>query len=298
MMKNNLDSMQLAAISKLFSANVLQEMTLKGRFDGFASLVKDTSLANSIDNEILVADFYEIMFNKLKKIKNRQEYVYKSAIVQKVLLGKHSLKTSSLLSEFRVENCKADIAVLNGTSTVYEVKSERDKLTRLDRQIAAYSKFFASVNVIVGENHLDAVKLTVPRGVGIMTLSKNFTICIEREADNNPGRTCPSTIFDSIRKDESIKILNAIGVSIPDVPNSRLYMEMRRLFSLQDPESIHYHMVRVLRETRDLSFLYSEIKKVPKSLHAAVLSMPLKINQVANLGQATNTSLTEALKWN
>ncbi|NMH66234.1 sce7726 family protein [Shewanella salipaludis] len=297
-MKQVLDTAQLAAISKLFSSSVLQEMTIKGRYDGFSSLVQETSFLDSVDSDFLVADFYEYMFRMLIRTENRQEYVYKSAVVQKVLLGKHSLNTASMLSEFRVEKSKADIAVLNGTSTVYEIKSERDKLSRLKVQIDSYRKFFANVNVIVGENHIDAVKEIVPVDVGIMTLTNNYTISVDREAVNIPSRTCPSTIFDSIRREESIKILQEIDVSVPELPNSRIYAELKKIFSIQDPEVIHHYMVKVLRETRSLNSLKSTIKKIPNSLRAAVLGMSLKKEDVSNLELVVNTPLVEALKWN
>ncbi|MEI9986083.1 MAG: sce7726 family protein [Aliidongia sp.] len=53
------------------------------------------------------------------------------SVTQKILMGKHSLRTASMLNEFRAGSCKADLVILNGTATVYEIKSERDSLTRL-----------------------------------------------------------------------------------------------------------------------------------------------------------------------
>lgn len=47
-----------------------------------------------------------------------------NVIANKILLGKHSLNTSHMLSEFRVGYNKADVVIINGTSSVYEIKSE------------------------------------------------------------------------------------------------------------------------------------------------------------------------------
>jgi hypothetical protein len=75
-----------------------------------------------------------------------------------------------MLTEFRVGECKADVVILNGTGTVYEVKSERDSLSRLERQIAAYAKVFAKVNVITAESHVTAVMNLMPSDVGVLCL--------------------------------------------------------------------------------------------------------------------------------
>ena len=56
--------------------------------------------------------------------------------------GEHIPQNSTLINEFRVCNSKADIAIINGKSTVYEIKSKYDSLDRLESQIADYKKVF------------------------------------------------------------------------------------------------------------------------------------------------------------
>jgi len=101
-----------------------------------------------------------------------------------------------MLTEFRVGECKADLAILNGTSTVYEVKSERDSLSRLERQVAAYAKVFASVYVIAAETHVSAVIASVPKDVGVLCLNGRYQISPVREprADLSVPRQPQSSI--------------------------------------------------------------------------------------------------------
>ena len=123
---------QLAVISRLFSSAVFREMATKGRSAAFARLFRESSLANSHHSLSRVADAFEAAFTILRAGGCRDEYIYKAALTHRVLLGTHSLKTACMMTEFRVETCKADLAILNGTSTVYEIKSERDSLGRLE----------------------------------------------------------------------------------------------------------------------------------------------------------------------
>ena len=107
----------------------------------------------------------------LRKAGQRDEYVYRAALTHNILLGRHSLNTASLLTEFRAGSCKADLAILNGTATVYEVKSERDSLTRLENQLLNYRKVFAKVYVIVAEQFLQQVIDKTTADIGIMSLA-------------------------------------------------------------------------------------------------------------------------------
>ena len=94
--------------------------------------------------------FYDTIFKRLLR-EYRYEYIYKNAVAKKILLGKHNLNTAFMLTEFRADDCKADTVILNGTSYVYEIKTEMDSFDRLDRQISAYRKVFDYITVISSE---------------------------------------------------------------------------------------------------------------------------------------------------
>ena len=156
-MQRAMNPEQLAAISRLFSSSVDREMARKGKSPLFARLATQSLSVDSLSGSQYVYSLFDGAFSILEREGNRHEYIYKAALTHKILLGKHSLQTASMLNEFRVGQCKADLVILNGTSTVYEVKSERDSLSRLERQVAAYATVFAQVYVIAAEKHVDAV---------------------------------------------------------------------------------------------------------------------------------------------
>ena len=289
------DQKQLTALSRLFSSTVFRELAVAGKSAMFARLVHETGLAAMTAGR--VRDVFEAAFETLWKSGLRDEYVYKAALTHRVLMGKHSLRTACMLSEFRVGMCKADIAILNGTTTVYEIKSERDSLTRLERQLHAYRKVFASVYVIAGENHVEAVLRAAPSDVGVMSLSRRYSIQIRREAENAPERICPASVFEALRTHEASELLRNLGVETPDVPNTRLRTELRKLFELQRPELVHAAMLRTLKRTRDLQPLSALVNQLPPSLHAAALSIPLRRADHDKLVVAVNTPLRSALAW-
>lgn len=296
-MFNSLDTQHIAAVSRLFASSVLQELAVKGRSGLFSRLAKESSLADFLDKSASVRDVYESAFKILKKEKFRNEYSYKAAITQKVLLGVHNLNSAAMLTEFRVGKCKADVAILNGTSTVYEIKSERDSLIRLMSQVDEYRKFFARVNVVVGQNHLDAVQNLLPEDVGIMVLNQRFKISTIREAEENVERVEPLVVFESIRINESVKILQLLGIDVPDVPNTQMYGALKSMFSVLSSTDVHSSMITVLKSTRSLKPLSDLIAKTPSALHTAILTTPIRRMDHARLVNAIDTPITEALKW-
>jgi hypothetical protein len=202
-----------------------------------------------------------------------------------------------MLNEFRVGECKADIAILNGTATVYEIKSERDSLARLERQMKAYSTVFARIFVIAAEAHVDAVIASVPDNVGVLRLNRRYQISTVREAADLPERTSPAAIFDSIRREEARLILGLHGVKVPSVPNTVLHAAMRELFVKLDPRTVHEGMVQILKRTRNLLPLADLVAQLPPSLQSAALSVPLRKVDHVRLVDAVNTRVVDALAW-
>lgn len=288
---------QLAAISRLFSSSVIREMGRKGKSPQFARLAEQSGLTNSLPASGRVSSLFDAAFSLLKRQGLRHEYIYKAALTHKILLGTYSLRTASMLNEFRVGECKADIAILNGTSRVYEVKSERDSLSRLERQVSAYAKVFAQVYVIAAENHVGAVIASVPEDVGILRLNSRHQISPLRDAVDRPERTSPAAIFDSIRTEEARMILLSQGVSVPTVPNTELSCVLRQLFIKLDPCKAHEGMVRVLKKTRNLLPLSDLVSQLPHSLQTAALSVPLRKLDHTRLVAAVNTHLEDAMYW-
>jgi len=293
----NPSSEQLAAISRLFSSSVIREMARKGKSPIFARLASKSFLVDSRTEKQQVSSIFDKAFALLEREGFRHEYVYKAALTHKILLGRHSLQTASMLNEFRVGQCKADLVILNGTSTVYEVKSERDSLARLERQIAAYRTVFARVYVIAAEKHVTAVIEAVPRDVGVMRLNSRYQISTLREAVDRADFTSPSAIFESIRTLEARLILKARGISLPIVPNTQLHSALRELFIRLSPRDAHDGMVQVLRKTRNLLRLSALVAQLPVSLQTAALSLPLRKLDHARLVTAVNTRVKDALAW-
>lgn len=263
----------------------------------FSRLVDQAGLAGRCGAMATVGDAFDTAFDILKVAGQRDEYIYRAALTQKILMGIHSLRTASMLNEFRAGTCKADLVILNGTATVYEIKSERDSLARLANQVANYKRVFAKVNVIASAGHVEGVLATVPADVGVMCLSKRYQISSVREARDCPERICPMTVFESLRTAEAVAILKALGVPVPQVPNTQRHVLLREVFAAIEPATLHAQMVRTLKRTRNLAPLSDLVDMLPESLQAAALSIPVRRADHSRLVEAVGTPLGAAMAW-
>lgn len=291
------DEIKAAALAGFFSATVLKELASRGRSPALARLIRESGLDIDRSSPEKVGAIFDDAFTRLKRRAYRHEYVYKAALMHKVLLGIHSLKTASMVTEFRVGHCKADVVILNGTGTVYEIKSERDGLTRLSRQVDAYSRVFATVNVVVGEKHLSKIKNHVPDYVGLMMLSDRHQVSTLRAAIDDPNRTDPIAIFDAVNQHEASLILQEAGKTLPDVPNTQRYTTYRKMFNTLNGPAAHFGMVSVLKRTRNLRPLSGLLKSVPESLQAAIIATPLNNLERGRLVKALRVPIYEAVAW-
>lgn len=151
--------------------------------------------------------------------------------------------------------------------------------------------------VIAGENHVDAVRRSTTADVGVMCLSKRNHISTLRDAPELPERICPLSVFDAIRTKEAKEILEHLGVSVPRVPNTILNSVLRERFTTLRPADLHFQMVRTLKRTRSLMPLEHLIDRLPPSLHAAALYVPMKKDDHGRVVRAISTQLREALEW-
>jgi len=102
-----------------------------------------------------------------KKIKiNIIEYILKKnsheIVVPEVTIGHKSLNTLY---------ARADIFAINGSITIYEIKSEKDTLKRLSNQLKNYTLYANQVNVVIDKKFLN--KLDINNDIGIYIIENN-----------------------------------------------------------------------------------------------------------------------------
>ena len=176
-----------------------------------------------------------------------------------------------MISELPVASCKADMVILNGTSTVYEIKTELDSLNRLERQICAYQKAFDQINVITTDktNQIREIEKKLPQEVGILSLTSRRTIHTVRSPLSNINNIDKEVIFNILRKREYLSVIKKHHGTIPDVPNTQIYDVAKSIFCEYPTKELHADMVEILKQ-RGIK-MNSFIQDIPRPLKALAI---------------------------
>ena len=85
----------------------------------------------------------------------QNEYIFKNEFLNNWLIKELGEKNSQIFSEFRVGSSIADLAMFNGCSKIFEIKTELDSDSRLTLQLENYQKAFNQVFLIVPKSKLN-----------------------------------------------------------------------------------------------------------------------------------------------
>jgi hypothetical protein len=179
-----------------------------------------------------------------------QEYVFKNEIANQLFLQRHNPDLSGLLTEFRVGSARMDVVVINGTTTCYEIKTDRDELRRLPHQVSAASLVFDRVYVTTTVRFAQAISddISIPRHVGIYCLTPDGRMRMLRRAVSNAHNVSPSAVFDCLRQSEYVSAVRRATGGVPNVPNTKLYRACKELFLKHfGPREAHTVLARALR---------------------------------------------------
>jgi hypothetical protein len=165
-------------------------------------------------------------------------------------------KRAEAVYEFWVprSNERADVVVIGSAMLGYEIKTDRDTLRRLPRQIEAYGRVFDRCTVVLADRHLEAALSIVPEWWGVaMILADRAPLSFRpiRPASLNRG-VDPETLVRLLWRQEARSALSALGAEL-DPRASRASM-WQQLLSLLDLEGLKEAVRRALLE-RDPSLV-------------------------------------------
>ena len=104
---------------------------------------------------------------------------------------------------------RIDLATVSGVLHGYEIKSNRDRLSRLASQAATYSRVLDRVTLVVGAKHIKAALRLVPRWWGVLLVRagiEGVSLDPFRPAAENPDQD-PRALVELLWRDEALELL-------------------------------------------------------------------------------------------
>ena len=212
------------AINRVFTRNVINDLLQKGSNKVFDYVVR--RYVDDCENKTHGELFSEIYAHLGKE--KRNEYYYMNTLLNKLLVGIHSVNTTTVLSNVRIGQAIADFVMINGEGKIYalEVKSALDNFDRLYNQVSNYYKAFSKVSVLLSEHDLNKVERMLSQfdglgeSVGLYLLTDRDTIFNKatiREPKQFDDYLDYACIFKLLRKREYENILVRKDGEIPKV---------------------------------------------------------------------------------
>lgn len=268
-----METNKMSNLNRMFTRNMLRHF-IDGKADNvYSSVVRRyTSDADQKNNRELINEIYCELKNNY-----RNEYFYKNTLLNKLLLGVHSVNTTTALTEVAIAKSKADFVLINGKAVVYEIKTELDNLDRLNSQIDDYYKAFDHVAVVTYEKNLQKLQKvleSINKPVGIYVLRKNGRLGAVQNPQRYIGDLDKEVIFKLLRKSEYEDVIVQQYGYLPEVTQFKYYSACKKMF-LQIPIEESYLVVLGILKKR-MQLEKEEFVKIPYELKFLAYFMDLK----------------------
>lgn len=204
--------------STLFSASMWRPL-LAGkpavRLNEAMTIVRQQLNHSRSTNHQIVTEAYSLIRRGY-----RTEYFYKNLITNNLFVGRHKAANSAVLHEFRIGDSIADTVLVNGTGTVYEIKTEFDDPSKLHGQLENYYQAFPRANVVVPDTlHGFYRDLLRDSPAGLVTVGARGHLRVVKEPKVQLSELSRETIYRTLRQGEVRSVLSEVLGRYPDVPN-------------------------------------------------------------------------------
>ncbi|WP_240905066.1 sce7726 family protein [Flagellimonas oceani] len=175
---------------------------------------------------------YKILENNYQN-----EYVFKNSFLNEILINDIISGDSKVFSEFRIGNAVADLVLFNGTSKVFEIKTEMDSAKRLDIQLKNYRTAFNEIYLIIPESKSKEYTY-LEQEIGIITYQPNDLekFKITRKATSNET-VDPNVIMEVFHTNEYKGLVLEYFGSLPRMTSFNQFEKCKELI-LQIPNHI------------------------------------------------------------
>lgn len=267
-------------LNRVFTRNMLRHF-IDGKIDNvYSSVVRRyTCHADQKNNRELISEIYCELKNNY-----RNEYFYKNTLLNKLLLGIHSVNTTTALTEVAIARSKADFVLINGKAVVYEIKTELDNLDRLCSQIDDYYKAFDHVAVVTYEKNLQQLQQlleSIDKPVGIYVLRKSGKMGTVQAPKRYTNDLDKEVIFKLLRKNEYEDIIIRQYGYLPKVTQFKYYSTCKEMYLNISIEASYLNVLKILKNRMRLE--KEEFIKIPYELKFLAYFMELTHNDYQKL---------------
>ncbi|SOT46303.1 putative phage-related protein, protein cII [Burkholderia cenocepacia] len=268
---------RLRLLARMFTRPVFADIARSGNWEVALGFLAEHGLLTAAKGQPL-ASLFESAWLEIRRA-YRNEFVYKTEIAGRIVFGRHSPNTASLHVELPVGRSIVDVAVFNGTSTAYEIKTEFDTPRRLTTQTSDYLAAFDRVCLVTHPRCAESYAEIVDPRVGVLVLTDRGSLRQIREPLTNRNNVSPQTIFSCLQKAEYIDAVS-LKTGAPVVkPSGIIQAYCGEIFREFTPLEAHAIFVHALRKRKADGETVRFVTALPESLRVLGYATPLSGRQ-------------------
>lgn len=241
---------------------------------------------NLPDKGISYLNYYRYIYKVLGE-HYPNEYIYKNEFLNKWVRKELGNTDSIIFNEFRIGKAIADLAMFNGTSKVFEIKTILDKEYRLSGQITEYRKIFNEIYLIVPNSCIDKY-MNYDKNVGIVSFDpgyRKFELVRESNINLAPDK---SAIMNMLHTREYKDIVRLYFGYLPEMTDFTQFQICHEYIN-KIPSSILNELFVNTMKRRDINNLF--FNKINSELNQVCLSMNLDKKRRGRLVSNLNTKI-------
>ncbi|WP_176425629.1 sce7726 family protein [Segatella copri] len=227
-------------------------------------------------------------------INYRCEYVYKNELIE-LLIKKYAHSNTVIFNEFRMQKSIVDLAMFNGNSRAFEIKTEYDTTRRLIGQLVDYTRVFQLCYVVIPANMLETYEKDIPPYIGIVLMRESggvLELDEARPAVENKNIDAGMMMKCLRTKEYENMVIEEFG-KLPDVPYYEMYEACEEKLYDMPPDKLHQYFLKEIEKRKNNMCL---LKKAPRELRQMYLQLGLSKGQIDILQTYLNNPIKSQLK--
>lgn len=282
-----IDDDRMRSYSSTFSRNVFSAIVSYSDFSHLNWLLRQYDENFHMQNTYM--DYMSYLYKHLIR-SYRCEYVFKNEIINQILIKKYGTRNTIAFNEFKVGNSIVDLAMMNGESKAFEIKTPLDSPRRLKKQMIDYKRMFNKCYLVVDADECEYYAEIIDDYVGIVALSffrghirvEEFRPALKREDIDG------LTAMKCLRTCEYENIIRRLYGKLPSVPTYKMYEACSDLICKVEPARLN---LQFLEEVKKRKSATERLKKFPKELRQMLLSLNLSPNNERLLIEKLNNKI-------
>lgn len=279
----NFTSSQLRDFSTLFSRSEVKRW-LKGDFISIDKKLERYNLTDKNKGNTYLK-FLRNTYHLLEK-NYPNEYILKNEFLNNWLKDELGTDKSLIFNELRIGKAIADLAMFNGISKAFEIKTILDKEYRLSNQLQEYKKIFNEVYIIVPDIQLPKYS-NYDRSVGIISFDsslKKFELIKKAERRDNIES---ETLMEILHTKEYLNISKSYYEQLPEMNAFNQYTICKELISNIPKDELNQLFLKVMKNRNINNYFFN---KVNNEFNQICLSLNLKKHERDNLINSLKTN--------